>query len=386
MLEERFGLNTRELFPTAFWNAVRDGAAELGNQLGNRASQIPLQIAPLNVASSASNGLDHFLKDVLSHLVSHHVEFPPLFWELTALFFLHIMILPTLPVPERARPSEDLNEDLVATLVGTFLPKINPIMATFVSKANRFVDIDGRIFTTVLRYTISNGPLQSSILTELAGLEISTRLEAVWGSVDAPPPDFMEISASFPNDDDPEASPAVSNEELASFSLLPFQHQVFDEELAAVRVTVSDQVQASSSTVLKFSQEIPFSDTRHWHAHHRSILPKHLGGEGEKTVDGRLRRKQLKKDQRFMVNMQRLAATLTGASGKVLQQIMILPTGRKVSEVTDDLPISTLQRGKKVCWLIIVYLCSCSNCQPSEGGDNDTSKPEKEEQACHALQ
>ena len=386
MLEERFGLNTRELFPTAFWNAVRDGAAELGNQLGNRASQIPLQIAPLNVASSASNGLDHFLKDVLSHVVSHHAEFPPLFWELTVLFFLHIMILPALPVPERARPSEDLNEDLVATLVGTFLPKINPIMATFVSKANRFVDIDGRIFATVLRYTISNGPLQSSILTELAGLEISTRLEAVWGSVDAPPPDFMKISASFLNDDDPEASPAVSNEELASFSLLPFQHQVFDEELAAVRVTVSDQVQASSSTVLKFSQEIPFSDTRHWHAHHRSILPKHLGGEGEKTVDGRLRRKQLKKDQRFMVNMQRLAATLTGASGKVLQQIMILPTGRKVSEVTDDLPISTLQRGKKVCWLIIVYLCSCSNCQPSEGRDNDTSKPEKEEQACHALQ
>ena len=389
MLEERFGLNTRESFPIAFWNAVQDGAVELGNRLGNRASQMPLQIAPLNVASPASHDLDHFLKDVLGHLVSYHAEFPPLFWELTSHFFLHIMILPALPVSERARPSEDLNEDLVATLVGTFLPKINPIMATFVSKANRFVDIDGRIFATVLRYTISNGRLQSIILTELAGLEISTRLEAVWGSVNAPPPDFMKMSASLINDDewaDPEASPAVSNDELASFSLLPFQHQVFDDELAAVRVTVSDQVQASSSTLLKFSQDIPFSDTRHWHAHHRSILPKHLGGEGEKTVDERLRRKKLKRDQKFMMQMQRLAATLTGASGRVLQQIIILPTGRKVSEITDDLPISIPQRGKKVCRLIIAYLRSRSDCQPSEGRDNDTSKPEKEEQVCHTLQ
>lgn len=328
---------------------MQDGAAKLGNKLGNRISQTPLRVAPLNVASPASSGLDRFLKDVLDHLVSHHAEDLPLFWELTSLYFLHIMILPTLPVPDRARESDDLNGDLVATLVGTFLPKINPIMATFVSRANRFVDVDGRIFATVLRYTIPNGCPRTSVLTELAGSEISTRLEAVWRSVDAPPPDFMKISASFLNDDDPEASPAVSNEELASFSLLPFQHEVFDDELAAVRVTVSDQVRASPSTVLRFSQDTPFSDTRHWHAHHRSILPKHLGGEGEKNVDERLRRKQLRKDQRFMMQMQRLAATLTGASGRILQQILILPTGRKVSEITDDSPISKPQRGKKVC-------------------------------------
>ena len=358
MLEERFGLNTRGSFPTAFWNAVQDGAVELGDKLGNRVSQVPLQLAPLHVASPASNDLDHFLKDVLDHLVSHHAEFPPLFWGLTSLFFLHIMILPTLPVPERARQNEDLNGGLVATLVGTFLPNINPIMATFVSKANRFVDIDGRIFAAVLRYAISNGRLRSSIFTELAGPEISTRLEAVWRSANAPPPDFMKISANFPNNDDPEASSAVSNEELASFSLLPFQHQVFDDELAAVQVTVSDQVQASSSTVLKFSQDSPFTDTRHWHAHHRSILPKHLGGEDEKTVvDERSRRKQLKKDQRSMMQMQRLASTLTGASGRVLQQILILPTGRKVSEITDDLPISKPHRGK-VCLTDRRFICA----------------------------
>lgn len=191
------------------------------------------------------------------------------------------MILPTLPVPGRAHQRVDLNEDLVATLVGTFFPKINSIMASFVSKTNYFVDVDGRVFTAILRYTIFYGQLQSSVLTELAGLEISSRLETVWRSANAPPPDFMKLLVSFPNNHGPETFSAVPDEEVTPFRLLPFHNQVFDEELATVRVTVSDQDQVSSTAILEFSQGVPFSDTRHWHVHHRTVLPKHLGGRGE---------------------------------------------------------------------------------------------------------
>ena len=191
------------------------------------------------------------------------------------------MILPTLPVPGRAHQRVDLNEDLVATLVGTFFPKINSIMASFVSKTNYFVDVDARVFTAILRYTIFYGQLQSSVLTELAGLEISSRLETVWRSANAPPPDFMKLLVSFPNNHGPETFSAVPDEEVTPFRLLPFHNQVFDEELATVRVTVSDQDQVSSTAILEFSQGVPFSDTRHWHVHHRTVLPKHLGGRGE---------------------------------------------------------------------------------------------------------
>jgi len=344
VLEERFGLNSRESFPASFWNAVQDSATELGAKLGNRVSQVPL--APLHVTPSSTNSLDQFLTDVLDYLVVHSPEIPPLFWELTSLFFLHIMILPTLPVLGRAHQRVDLNEDLVATLVGTFFPKINSIMASFVSKTNYFVDIDGRVFTAILRYAIFYGQLQ---LTELAGLEISSRLETVWRSANAPPPDFMKLLVSFPNNHDPETFSAVPDEEVTSFKLLPFHNQVFDEELATVRVTISDQDQVPSTAILEFSQGIPFSDTRHWHAHQRTILPKHLGGEGVKTVDKRLRQKHLRHNQRSMVWMQHLADTLTGASGKVLQQIPIAPAGRKVSEITGDFPNRRPQRDKKVC-------------------------------------
>ena len=346
MVEERFGLETRESFPAALWNAVRDCEAELENKLRGQTSLAPL--APLHVTQPGLDelDLDFLLKEVLDYLVIHHIELS-LFWELTSLFFLHIIILPTLPVSERARPHEDLHEDLVAMLVGIFLPKINPVIASFIMKFNRFVDIDGRVFTRILRYTISNGYCQTNALTELVGPDISSRLEKVWRSANAPPPDFMKLSTCFPNLVDQEPS-STASDGPKPFTLLPFHNHIFDEELTVVRVDVSDQDQTSPSPCLEFCQGTPFTDTNHWHDNHRAILPKHLGGEEWKDADERSRQWRLRREQRFMVHMQRLSASLTGASGRVLKQILITSTGRKVSEIIDDSSIRKLRRDEKV--------------------------------------
>ncbi|KAI0002287.1 hypothetical protein BJV74DRAFT_876690 [Russula compacta] len=352
VLEQRFGLETRKSFPHSLWNTVQYSGIELEYHLINQMSQVSL--APLHVIPSGLNSLDILLKEVLGYLVMRRTGLPDLFWEFTSLFFLHIMILPTLPVSERACRREDLNGDLVALLVGDFLPLINPVMAAFVSKTNRFVDIDGRIFTSVLRYAICHGHFRTHALTELVGPEISSRLETVWRSANAPPPDFITLLTRFLHYRDPEplsaasfthlpfhgqvsakSSSVASDEEVTSFTLLPFHNQVFNDELAVVHVTVSDRAQALSSNRLEFNRGVPFSDTKHWHGHRRTILPKHLGGEEVKDVDERSRQRRLRRDQRFMLQMQRLAATLTGASGGVLQQTLIPPTGRKVSEIID---------------------------------------------------
>lgn len=347
MLEERFGLETRESFPAALWNAARDGETELENKLMGQTSHVPL--VPLHVTPPGRNELDLLLKEVLDYLVMHQIEPPHLFWELTYLFFLHIIILPSLPVSERARPHEDFNEDLVAMLAGNFLPKINPVMASFILKSNHFVDIDGRVFTRILRYTISNGHFQTNALTELVGPEISSRLEKVWRSVNAPPPDFMKLSTCFPNCGDPPAEPSsTASDGPKPFTLLPFHNHIFDEELAVVHVKLSDEDETSSYPRLEFCQGTPFADTKHWHANHRAILPKHLGGEEWKDADERSRQWRLRRGQRFMSHMQRLSASLTGASGRVLQQILITPTGRKVSEIIDDPSICKSPRDEKV--------------------------------------
>ena len=344
MLEERFGLETRKSFPAALWNAVRDVETELESRLRGHTSLVPL--APLRVTPPAQNELDFLLQEVLGYLVMHQIELPHLFWELTSLFFLHIIILPTLPVSDRVRPHEDFSEDLLAMLVGTFLPKINPVMASFILKSDRFVDIDGRVFTQILHYTISNGHRQTIALTELVGQKISSRLETVWRSVNAPPPDFMKLSTCFPNRGNPEpSSPASDGPE--PFTLLPFHNHIFDEELAVVHVKVSDEDQTSSSRYLEFCQGTSFTDTKHWHANHRAVLPKHLGGEEWKDADERSRQRRLRKGQRFMSHMQRLSASLTGASGRVLQQILITSTGRKVSEIIDIIDDSSICKPRR---------------------------------------
>ncbi|KAI9511439.1 P-loop containing nucleoside triphosphate hydrolase protein [Russula earlei] len=344
VLEERFGLETRRSSPPSLWNAVEAGAFELENKLKSQVSQMSLE--PLHVTPSSLNDLDLWLKEVLYCLVMHHTQVPDFFWECTSLFVLHIMILPSLSVSERVRQHEVLNEDLVAMLVGAFLPEVYAVLAGFVSKTNRFVDMDGKIFTSILHHTISRAHLGTNALAELVGPEISTRLEAVWGSVNAPLPDFTKLSASFLNSTDPEPSCAGSHEEATVFTLLPFHNAIFDDELAVVHVTVSDQDTPSPSTRLEFSQGTSFWDTKHWHDHHRTILPKHLGGDGLKEADQWSRQRQLRRTQRFMLHMHRLAATLTGASGRVLQSALIPPTGRKISEIIDGPLICKRQRDK----------------------------------------
>ncbi|KAH9007609.1 hypothetical protein EDB83DRAFT_2509312 [Lactarius deliciosus] len=255
------------------------GATKLDEKWKHQFPRVPL--APLRVLPPGSNDLDILLKKVLDHLVLHYNERTHLFWELTSLFFLHIMVLQTLPVSERARQLETINGDI--------------------ETSNHFVDIDGRIFVAILHCATSGDHLPTHALEALAGPEISSRLETVWKSTNAPPPDLPKLLAYRPTREKSESS-----HQDTSFTLLPFHNEVFNDELAAVHVTSGH----------------PFSDTRHWHANHRTILPKHQGGEAAKFSE-RARNKQLRRDQRFMSQMQRLATTLTGASGKALQQILI---------------------------------------------------------------
>ncbi|KAH9002517.1 P-loop containing nucleoside triphosphate hydrolase protein, partial [Lactarius deliciosus] len=346
VFEGRFGLETRKSFLPALWSAVQVGATKLDEKWKHQFPRVPL--APLRVLPPGSNDLDILLKKVLDHLVLHYNERTHLFWELTSLFFLHIMVLQTLPVSERARQLETINGDIETVLIQTFLPDLYSVIAAFVLKSNHFVDIDGRIFVAILHCATSGDHLPTHALEALAGPEISSRLETVWKSTNAPPPDLPKLLAYRPTREksESESSSAASDKEDTSFTLLPFHNEVFNDELAAVHVTVADHGQALSSPRLEFSQDIPFSDTRHWHANHRTILPKHQGGEAAKFSE-RARNKQLRRDQRFMSQMQRLATTLTGASGKALQQILIPSTGRKVSEIVDDPSLDRPKRGKK---------------------------------------
>ncbi|KAI0262214.1 P-loop containing nucleoside triphosphate hydrolase protein [Gloeopeniophorella convolvens] len=347
VLEQRFGMDTRTSLPDSLWEGVRFCRAALDGRLKGRFPHVALE--PLRTALPDPISLDEFLKEVMKYFVSHQEGLPHLFWELAYPFFLHLMVLPSLTIDERARDLGGLDGQLAAVLNDSFLPYMNIVMAAFVSRFGVSLDVDGRVFVGVLRYftTVAPSLERRDSVRPLVGDEVSSRLEALWSSANVPLPDLTNLRStqkSVPGAGDPgRAAPEASNN--TPFTLLPFHNEVFDAELEAVHVAVADINPALPPAHLEFSQGTPFADTTHWHAHRRPILPKHLGGGTPKQLDERVRRKRLKQEQRFMAQMQRLAATLTGASGRMLQQIVIPATGRKVAEVADK-EASTGQPGR----------------------------------------
>lgn len=252
------------------------------------------------------------------------------------LFVTHCLVLKTLSVQERARPDEALDSELQTALCDGFLPPLFAILESAVrtTKCQTYVDIDGRVFVALLHYALYE-PDKS--IPDLVGPDVAVEVSQIWeasGRGIEPPVDIPllrhDYLAKSPKIDGVRKRSQGEQSE-AEFSLLPFNNPVFDEELSAVQVSVTSrtttslitEASASANTELTFGTL--FSDTRHWHANKRSILPKHLGGDTsrEKDLDARARFWRLKNEQFAMARLQRLAGTLTGASGALLEQIVI---------------------------------------------------------------
>jgi len=133
--------------------------------------------------------------------------------------------------------------------------------------------------------------------------------------------------------------------------LLPFHHPSLHSELSLVRVSTAAGEPETLSTS-KFSTGVIIEDTRHWH-NQKSLLPSHMGGAKARPVNNFEKHKSSKDEQHFMASLQAQAATLTGASGGILQQIFI-PSAMSRSDVKAvrpkvSLQLSTMLPRKLIC-------------------------------------
>ncbi|KAJ7757624.1 hypothetical protein B0H16DRAFT_1824030 [Mycena metata] len=170
-------------------------------------------------------------------------------------------------------------------------------------------DIDGRVFVSLISIVISH----SGGLPEIVGRAAYEESSGLLSGTDA----------------------------RRTYKLLPFHHSVFDfTSVLSLDSLVEEDEPASGH--LDFG--VPFSDTKHWH-NSSSILPSHLGGEDHKTLDERQRMRQNRNNQRFMTTLQKNAATLTGALGTSLQQIVIVPV--KAASKNSKAPKQLLEKIKQ---------------------------------------
>lgn len=280
-------------------------------------------------------------------------------------FIIHILVLKRISIQDRARRLEPMNSDFLTSLMTSFLPHILRATEAIVVSKNITVDIDIRVFLSILRYLSEH---QDQSLMQIFGETLAKDAEQIFSELNLTQRDF----SCFMNDFLPHDSYKVPT----PVKLLPFTNRVFDEELSIVHVSTegipsSDVVRiptegaarstpieraassgeesdewddsssdesadvlssAPSSQTTQYRDDTLFSDTQHWHNHKRAILPKHLGGDTAAPMTEWQRNRKLRSDQRFMKNMHDQASTLTGASGAMLQQVKILP----VSSLADQ--------------------------------------------------
>jgi hypothetical protein len=280
-------------------------------------------------------------------------------------FIIHILVLKRISIQDRARRLEPMNSDFLTSLMTSFLPHILRATEAIVVSKNITVDIDIRVFLSILRYLSEH---QDQSLMQIFGETLAKDAEQIFSELNLTQRDF----SCFMNDFLPHDSYKVPT----PVKILPFTNRVFDEELSIVHVSTegipsSDVVRiptegaarstpieraassgeesdewddsssdesadvlssAPSSQTTQYRDDTLFSDTQHWHNHKRAILPKHLGGDTAAPMTEWQRNRKLRSDQRFMKNMHDQASTLTGASGAMLQQVKIL----SVSSLADQ--------------------------------------------------
>ncbi|KAG1729573.1 hypothetical protein EDB19DRAFT_1938407 [Suillus lakei] len=342
VFESKLRLSHQGLFPGAILSAGVTARDVLTSQEQGPFDQVRGCVLGETSASLSFTDLRATLKGIgMSYLFTFKGDTQPL---LLAVFIIHVLLLKNVSVQDRARRLTPMKPDLFTSLTKYFLPRILRATEAVIVANGATIDIDIRVFLSVLRY-LSEHPAQS--LTEILGPAVAKDAEDIFAELKLPHLDFSRLSIFFLPDDFYEIP--------VPFKLLPFTNRVFDEELSAVHIVTEgvacpDPVEPASSSgeesdewddsssdesadVLpsarssqnKTSREdTPFSDTQHWHNHRMAILPKHLGGDDTAPMTAWQRNRKLRSDQRFMRNMHNQASTLTGASGAILEQVKIL--------------------------------------------------------------
>ncbi|KAI0048817.1 P-loop containing nucleoside triphosphate hydrolase protein [Auriscalpium vulgare] len=331
VLEQRYNAQAKEKFPVGpkLWHSVekaRDVLRSVPRPF--RSQDTRLVVSPSSKAFDVGLVLQE-LVEASKHAVATDPAFcSGAFWELLYAYLVHLLLLDSLSLGDRSGPVEawDVESDKVSR---AFLLHVYAELVTILAHSTVVLDMDGMVFARLLRFLAMHVTITP--ISSLIGDDIHSRAQSIWSTAAAPKVNLGKLATVLGT-----ASP-VEHEAPgpAGYKLIPFQNEFFDAELVSVHVSVSDEP-VTSGQRREFSDGTPFQEVAHWHNDRRAILPKHLGGEDYKRDEEWQRLKTLRREQWHMRDMQRVAATLTGASGTSLQQIRITPTGRTVEEVINS--------------------------------------------------
>ena len=257
-------------------------------------------------------------------ILAHILEVDPTMKDLATRFLAHTVLITSLPLSKRRQPIQSRTSDEQSSLQ-SFLAQFSYASTTLISsgawseamEAGRVSCdisdlIDGRLFEAPVIDDIRGIlPAQSTrvfeglarCLCNLSGVHI----EIPSGSQDATC-HTKENTTSAPD----------------AVAILPFSNPVFDRHLASIniRVTPLKSSERSSGRI--------FQEVSHWHNSRRRLDLKQVHQTPATAKD---KARGLKRDQRFMAEMQSYAASLTNAAGKALEPETIIVSDAKAYKV-----------------------------------------------------
>ncbi|CAE6475433.1 unnamed protein product [Rhizoctonia solani] len=241
----------------------------------------------------------------------------PLDTALTFIFVTAQLALKHLSVQQRALNHCIVDQGILEYLKADFYPAMFRHLRVTLIDPMFFPDLDGNLFVIFLNCTLK---LPEGSLDEIFGGDLAQDISSVWAAAGLPIPNFGTLASRFAFTE--YQTVAVPRPKL---ELLPFSHPVFDKYLPYIATLSDDQKfdETIQRTRIEALCDEPFVDEKHWH-NNKSILPKHLGGSDDPAPTTAWERmKKLRRDQRFMANLQRHAQTMIGAKGQPIKRIVI---------------------------------------------------------------
>ena len=243
-------------------------------------------------------------------VLAHILKDDPAMEDLATGFLVHTSLISSLPLSRRRqatqRPSSDQQSQFDQFLARFLQDSSTLISSKAWSEAMKaetvpcdvFDLIDGRLFeaVTVRESKQCATPVSRPIFEFLA------HIVCTLSGVHLRAPTGWQHAASHTTE--------ITASTMDAVSILPFSNPTFDKHLTSVNLRVTS-LKSSERQSGRIFQEIS-----HWHNAQRRLDPK----QGQQTpASAKDKARSLKRDQRFMAEMQSYAASLTNAAGKALE-------------------------------------------------------------------
>lgn len=252
------------------------------------------------------------------------LEDDPAVKDLVTHFLAHTALITSLSLSNRRQATQRCTSDKQSRLQ-SFLAKFSKVSTTLISSSDWseameagtvpcdiFDLIDGRLFEA---FTLGKSeelfPPQSALAFE----ELARSFCSLSG-VHLRVPTGLQNATRHTN--------GIKSSSSDALTILPFSNPVFDKHLASINLRIAP-LKASDRQFGRIFQEVS-----HWHNAKRRLDPKQAQQTPATAKD---KARSLKRDQRFMAEMQSYAASLTNAAGKALEPETLTVSDAKANKM-----------------------------------------------------